>query len=400
MGKKKIILAFAVLFLVLGAGAAAASEIEDAKTEMEDIKDRKEETEKKINELEHEKGNIVSYIQKLDEQLNELTAEIDILSEKIDLVKADVRETKAELTEAGETENRQYDTMKRRIKYMYENGANDYLEILFGAVSVSDLLNRGEYIAKIAEYDNQLLDNYKETKESISEKEEELEIQLAELKRLNEEAEYEKSTVEQLSLKKAKELKKYEKDINRSEMEAAQYAESIEQQEELIEKLLEQERIRIQAAQREEAARKKQDVEEKGEIGVDGGGFCWPLTVSGTITSEFGGRTSPTEGASSNHMGVDIAVPTGTPVIAADGGSVVTASYQAAAGNYVMIYHGGSTFTVYMHCSQLVAEVGQEVSKGEVIAYSGSTGISTGPHLHFGLSIDGSYVNPLDYVSR
>lgn len=127
--------------------------------------------------------------------------------------------------------------------------------------------------------------------------------------------------------------------------------------------------------------------------------FRWPLGVAGKITSNFGNRESPTAGASTYHKGIDISAPAGTTIYAAAAGKVVTAQYSSSAGNYIMIYHGNSTYTVYMHCSSLSVSVGQSVEQGQAIGAVGSTGYSTGAHLHFGISINGSYVNPLSYVS-
>ncbi|MCR4628662.1 MAG: M23 family metallopeptidase, partial [Clostridium sp.] len=138
----------------------------------------------------------------------------------------------------------------------------------------------------------------------------------------------------------------------------------------------------------------------KGSMTKGSGSLSWPLASSGRITSTFGQRESPTAGASTNHKGVDIAVSSGTPIKAADGGTVVTATYSSSAGNYVVISHGNGTSTVYMHCQSLDVSAGDTVSKGETIAKVGSTGYSTGPHLHFGVLKNGQYVDPMDYVSQ
>ena len=117
--------------------------------------------------------------------------------------------------------------------------------------------------------------------------------------------------------------------------------------------------------------------------------FTWPCPASGRITSGFGGRKSPTKGASSNHQGIDISASTGTSIVAAAAGEVVIATYSSSAGNYVMISHGGGVYTVYMHASSLLVSQGQSVKKGQTIA----------SHLHFGVRVNGSYVNPTKYVS-
>ena len=151
----------------------------------------------------------------------------------------------------------------------------------------------------------------------------------------------------------------------------------------------------------EEEARKKAEASGKSYTvkSLGNTSFIWPCPSSSRITSNFGGRESPTEGASSNHQGIDIGASTGSNILAAASGVVTIATYSSSAGNYVMISHGGGVSTVYMHCSSLLVSEGEQVSQGQVIAKVGSTGYSTGPHLHFGIRSGGSYVNPLNYVS-
>ena len=129
-----------------------------------------------------------------------------------------------------------------------------------------------------------------------------------------------------------------------------------------------------------------------------GGSYMWPATQGSRISSYFGPRSSPTRGASTNHKGIDIPCPTGSDIVASAAGTVVVSQYSSSAGYYIMIDHGNGVSTVYMHNSQLVVSVGQSVEQGQVIAKAGSTGYSTGSHCHFGVMINGSYVNPLDYL--
>jgi murein DD-endopeptidase MepM/ murein hydrolase activator NlpD len=127
--------------------------------------------------------------------------------------------------------------------------------------------------------------------------------------------------------------------------------------------------------------------------------MIWPLPGYSSISSGFGPRTSPTAGASSYHKGIDIPAPVGTPIVAAIAGTVITSTYGSSEGNYVQIDHGNGVVTQYMHCSSLAVSVGQTVQQSQVIAYVGSTGVSTGAHLHFGVIINGTKYNPLQYVS-
>ena len=361
----------------------------------------------------------------------EIEKDMEDLNDKIRVVDADLVQTKKELEEAILQVESQYNSMKLRIKYMYENGEMDYISLLLQAENFGDFLNRTEYIAKISEYDKNCYENYIVLQKKVEDTKKKLEQRKEELALLKEELAYEEKTVTKLAKAKSKELAKYEAKIDKADGEVATFQKEIAKQEKLIEDLLEQRRKQIEEEERkkrEEEERKKREEEERkkreqekqkeqanskktsssssssskssSSATVSSGGYRWPLSVSGTITSRFGYRKQPTKGASTNHKGLDIAAPKGTPILATASGKVVTATYGSAAGYYVMIYHGNSTYSVYMHCSSINVSVGQQVSKGQTIAKVGSTGVSTGPHLHFGISVNGSYVNPLNYVGQ
>lgn len=410
------VLVFTMVLAFTFSQTASATSIKDAQNEKNALEEKKAEVQNSIMDLEKEKDNIVTYIEELDKKLNKLNGEIDNLNGKITKANSNLKQIKADLAQAKETAQNQYETMKKRIKYMYENGSQDYVEILLSSNSISDLLNRFEYINKINKYDRNLLNEYEASKNLIASKQVEQEKQIASLETMQAELKVEQQGVETLSAKKTEQLRKKNAAIHSSKEKVSEYDNAIQKQEELLEKLLEEERKRQEEELRRQEELKKQEEQQNqnngsnsngqsnnnggGSQGVASGNYRWPLNVSGTITSTFGYRDAPTAGASSYHKGIDIAVPSGTSVVAANGGTVTTASYQSAAGNYVMIYHGNSTYTVYMHLSSINVSVGQSVSKGQVIAYSGNTGVSTGPHLHFGVNVNGSYVNPLNYVSR
>lgn len=412
----KAVTIFMLIFTMTFSQTVYATGIQEAKNQKQVLEARKAQIEKSIRALEKDKKNIVTYIQKLDKRLNNLNAQVISLKGKIEVAEIDLRDIKADLKEAKETEQNQYDTMKKRIKYIYENGSQGYLEIILGSRSFSDLLNRVEYITKIQKYDNNLLEEYQKTKQLVAKKKTEQENKITDLKNMKAELAVEQAGVKKLVSKKTAQLKKKQSSIKSSKNKVSAYQREIANQEKKLEKLLAAERKKREAAlkkqQAEEAAKKKQasasasssssssSSSASGSSTSGGKGYRWPLDVGGTITSTFGYRNAPTAGASSYHKGLDIAVPVGTQVHAAAGGTVVTASYQAAAGNYIQISHGGGVYTVYMHLSSIGVSVGQTVSKGAVIGYSGSTGVSTGPHLHFGVNVNGSYVNPLNYVSR
>lgn len=420
MKKKNFIgiLIFSAVIMLLSSFrlASFASEVDKAKDNKTSLEKKKEETELRISELEKKKDDIISYIEELDKELGRLITEIDTTNLNIQTAQDELTAAQEELELARITEENQYTIMKNRIMYMYENGQTDYLDIIMKSDDLSDILNQVEYMSKITEYDNHLLDEYVKLKEDVIVKEEAQETKLAELNELKDKLTYEQETVERLSSDKNKELVKYEESISESQTLSAEYSSKLEEQELIIEQLLEAERLRIEAEQKAEEERRRREQERKEQAAAAAGAensgststapsnnsfsgdFTWPVPSSSRITSTFGNRDQPTAGASTYHKGIDIGAPSGNSIVAAASGTVVTATYSVSAGNYIMLSHGDSTYTVYMHCSNLFVATGDQVNKGQEIAAVGSTGISTGAHLHFGISMNGNYVNPLDYV--
>ena len=384
---------------------ATKSGLSDAKSKKTALEAEKKKTEQELKNLEGLKSDTTAYVKKLDSSLESIGNELSKLNDDIDAKEKQIDTTKQELFEAKETEKSQYESMKLRIKYMYEKGDSTYVDLLMEAGSLSELLSKAEYITKISSYDRQKLDEYAATKEKIAEKEKALEGEHAELLTLQDETEAKQASVEKLLAAKQTELRNYETKIASAEGQISEYAKSIEAQENQIKS------IEAEIKRKEEEARKKAEEEKKKAAAANKAAqtyktvslgdisFTWPCPASGRITSGFGSRKSPTKGASSNHQGIDISAPTGTSIVAAAAGEVVIATYSSSAGNYVMISHGGGVYTVYMHASSLLVSQGQSVKKGQTIAKVGSTGYSTGSHLHFGVRVNGSYVNPTKYVS-
>ena len=364
-------------------------QISDAEKQRKDFTKKAEELQNEMEEIEKSKDETLVYIEKLDKKSAALEESLVDLKNRINKSSEELDAASTELKEAETTEEKQYSTMKKRIKYMYENGTQDYLEILFSSRDISDLLNRTEYIGKISSYDQSIFENYKEIKQQITQKKSEIEARLSELKELQAEETAEKDTLTALTKNKKEELRKYNEKLDISQEKSAEYARQAAEAEAEVEKLLQERQAEID----------RQNSMGSGNSGGDGS-LRWPLSISGRISSGFGKRSSPTAGASTYHKGLDIAAPAGTPIVAAAEGKVVTAAYSSSAGNYVMISHGNSLYTVYMHCSRLAVKEGDMVGSGQVIAYVGSTGISTGAHLHFGVSKNGSYVDPQIYVSQ
>ncbi|MDO5291614.1 MAG: peptidoglycan DD-metalloendopeptidase family protein [bacterium] len=423
-----------------------ATTVDEVKDKISDLEKEKQQIQQNIANLEKQTGDISVYIEELDKQLSELSSKIDTLSGQITNTKANLEKNQKELALAKTDLSGQYDVMKARVKYMYENGSDDYMDMLLQASSITELLNRAEYINKISKYDQNLYGNYDNTVKLIATKQQQIKESLETLNTLQQKLELEKDGVNTLLENKKTQLDNYKKKISEAKVDVNNKQQQIEEENEVVEQLLEEARKKAEAEEAarkkaEEEARKKAEEEKKKQEAAEqaakeeadknnnsssnnsssnnsqgssgnsssssdgsssntsSSSLRWPLNTSGRITSTFGYRESPTAGASSYHKGIDIGIPTGTSVVAAGSGTVVVSQYHYSAGNYVMINHGNGLYTVYMHNSSLKVSVGDHVSKGQVIALSGSTGVSTGPHLHFGVSKNGTYVNPLNYVS-
>ncbi|MGI6055333.1 MAG: murein hydrolase activator EnvC family protein [Clostridium sp.] len=375
--------------------AATKKDVDDAKGKISSLEEEKKKAEAAIQELEGLKSNTETYVRQLDSQVDSLGQEVSRLEGDIAGKTQSIGETTEKLKEAEVTEQEQYESMKLRIKYMYENGDSSYLNLLLESRSVSELLNRAEYVSKISEYDREMLDQYVATKEGIAADKQKLEEEKEELEDLKSQTEAKQNAVELLLNEKSQELERVNAQIGEKTAEAEAYEKDIKAQEDAIRRIEEELRRQEEEARKAaEAAGKTYNTVSLGNIN-----FIWPCPSSSRITSAFGSRTSPTEGASSNHKGIDIGASTGSNILAAADGTVSIATYSYSAGNYIMLNHGGGVTTVYMHCSSLLVSPGETVKKGQVIAKVGSTGYSTGPHLHFGIRYNGSYVNPSSYVS-
>ncbi len=357
--------------------------LSDAQKELNDLKEQLKAAEGIVDDLENSRDNVKSKISKLNKTMIEISAKITELEKMLIAKNEQINETLEQLEAAQDTADKQYDDMKIRIQFMYENGQTSYLESLLTAESLSDFLNAAEYINQIQQYDREKLDEYRTTIAEIELFEQQLEDERAELESLKSDVEVEKQQVANVIAKRENELASIKSDLDEAMDEAELIAAEVQAQEEVIAEI-----IRV-------------TLENGGSLGdAYAGAFTWPLPSSSRVTSDFGPRKSPTPGASSNHKGIDIGAPKGSDIVAAAPGKVIISRYSTSAGYYISIDHGGGLVTVYMHCSKLIAKVGDVVAGGQVIAEVGSTGYSTGPHLHFGVSLNGTYVSPWGYVSK
>lgn len=364
------------------------NKISAAEEEKKALEDKLAELEAKKANLEKDKKELSEYVKELDSQLAELEQQIEELNDSIVTKEEEIAQTELELQEAIATEEAQYEAMKLRIQFMYEQGESNYFAMLLSAEDFSDMLNKADYIEQLSAYDRQKLDEYVATTAFVRLCKAELEAQKSLLDKTKEAVVIQQNDVEEIMEKKQDEITRYESDIATQEAAIQEYEEDLEYQNEVISQL-----------EAEVLEAKKEILLENGiVISYEGGKLTWPCPSYTRISSPFGWRIHPTLGVNKFHNGVDMAAPTGSDILAAYSGEVVAATYNSSMGNYVMMNHGNGFYTIYMHASKLCVSPGDIIVEGEKIAEVGSTGRSTGPHLHFGIRKDGAYVNPMDYL--
>lgn len=395
--------------------ATEESNLSEAQQEKKTLENDLQKAKELIDSLKGSKEDIQSEVEKLDKQLNEISGKVKELESQLSKKRQEIANTESALNKAKEQEKKQYRNMKKRIQFMYENGQTSYVEMLLSADSFTDFLNAVEYITQISQYDRKMLKEYQNMQVTIADTQKTLETDYASLQSLQAKVQEEKQAVAALESAKKGELNDVADDLTDAQTVAKAYEAEIQAQNEVI--------AQIQAAQKraaeQQAAQQQAQAAEENQGATDAAGenqntaqnttpsgngqstgsMMWPCPSSKRVTSDYGPRTSPINGASSNHKGIDIGAAYGADIVAADGGTVLVATYSSSGGNYVIIDHGGGLCTVYMHASSLTVSAGQTVSKGQVIAKVGSTGISTGNHLHFGVTLNGVYVSPWGYVS-
>ena len=366
-----------------------AASIEDEKKKQEEMQKELKNTEKYLKELEKLKGNTQAYIKELDVRLNQLTDNIYKIEGQVTAKQAEIEATKLDIVKAKEDINARYEAMKLRIKYMYENGQSSYVDMILGSQSMNELLTRAEYLSKITAYDRDQLEKLQLAKEALDAKEAQLVAEEAELAGLLAEAQAEADATEELIAAKKNVVEGYANDISDAEAEKKNLLEDIETQKAIIAELEEIERKR-----REEALKNQLN------LTYDGGKMTWPVPGYSRISSYFGTRPDPFGSPTQEfHGGIDIPAPRGVNIVSAYDGQVAWSYYSNSAGHWVGVDHGNGIYTVYMHMSKRLVNEGDMVKKGDVLGLIGSTGRSTGNHLHFAVRKDGSYVDPLKWVS-
>lgn len=341
-------------------------------------------------ELETQKANLKEYVAQLDNSLMEMEQNIIQLNQQISAKEEEIRQNEMELEEAQEREESQKESMITRIRFAYEAGTPQIAELLLGASNFGDFLNKADYVQKVVAYDQRMLQDYVTIREYVELCREELELEKQILDQAKYNVELEQKSLEELIDQKSRDIISYETDISNKENAIREYEAEIAAQ-----------NAEIAALEAAVAEEKKKIIANSGKVlSYDGGVFKFPLATYTRISDDYGMRIHPTLGVEQFHNGVDFASPKGTAIYAAYDGVVAAAAYSGTMGNYVMIDHGDGLYTIYMHASALYVEKGDAVVRGETIAAVGSTGRSTGNHLHFSVRLNGAYTSPWNYLSE
>lgn len=353
-----------------------------------------QDAQKQVDELQQQKDSVQAEKNSVEEELKKIATQMEETQKKLDAKQAEITQAEEDLVQAKVEENTQYQSMKIRIKYMYENGNTEFIEVLAESENISDFLNKTEYISQLSTYDRDKLKEFQKTVKAVEEQEAALQAEYQELNTLQTDL-VDQQTQAQNLLK--------EKDVKLADL-SSQLGSKME----TLQKLVAEEKRRQEEA---EAAKQQQQQQQQQQNPPAGGGSVVTPPTSGNVSSGSGYFTHPCPGMTyqssyfgeirefeiGGHKGNDYAAPVGTPTYAAAAGRVIIAGYSSSAGNWVVIDHGNGLVTKYMHHSSICVSAGQYVERGQQIGAVGSTGQSTGPHLHFQVEKNGVAVSPDQY---
>ncbi len=320
--------------------------------------------------VEAEKEEVTNELSEVTEKVEAAQAEVDEIQSSIDVKEVEITQAANEIEQLKDEMSRREEGLNDRLRAMYKNGSVGYLDVLLGSNSISEFLNNMEMIQRIYKNDQDTLKTLEEQHDILEEKQAVLETEKADL-----DEQKEKQAEKQASLEESK----------------------AELQEQLDALNAEADRISAEIKARQEALAQQQAQNGTSSGNYSGGTMMWPCD-STYITSEFGYRIHPITGIWTGHTGIDIGCNMYAPIYAAESGTVILAEWYGGYGNAVVIDHGGGITTLYGHNAELYVSAGQKVSRGETIAGAGSTGWSTGPHLHFEVREGGEYVDPMGYL--
>lgn len=366
--------------VVVPASAVTQAEIDAMKEEANSLKQQQEEIQDQLDSLAADRENAMARKTLLEQQINATRAEINTIAAQIAKYDELIAQKQEELSQAEAEEQAQYELFCERVRYMEEQGEVSYWSILFSSKDFADLLDNAMMVEEIMDYDNQVMDQLIALREQIEE----------------DKAELETARQEQQDAKAEQEAAQANLQAQESEVDAL--LSQISNQEDELEAREAQLRAASDAATAEIAAAERELAAQIANVPSESG-FLWPLPGRYNLSSLFGSRKHPITGKANNHTGIDIPASSGTSILAAKSGVVTTSTYNNSYGNYVVVSHSDGTSTLYAHMVRRNCSKGDTVSQGQVIGYVGTTGSSTGNHLHFEVRVNGSRVDPISYFT-
>ena len=362
---------------------AQAASTSQLKSRLAELKSARAEANAAVEALEGESEKYSEKIAALDYQIQSTRAELNATQKIIDSLTRDIADKQDELDETIAQLDEKQELFETRIRVMYENGDTTYLEVLLSSEDFSDMLTNMEIVSQIMDYDKGIVEEYKALKAQIETQKAALESDRKDKQDYADDLEQAYEEIE-AQKKEYKALKaKVDSDLALKKAEAERM---LREQDEINDEI---------------AALSRQETAASGGGGgkVYSGSLVWPCPSYSRISSQYGYRTHPISGTRKLHKGLDIAASSGNPVIAAASGTVVKSYFSSSYGNYVVISHGGGLMTAYAHMTRRLVSAGQTVAAGQQVGTVGSTGNSTGPHLHFEVYVGGSTTNPMNYFS-
>ena len=399
LGKPTLALALAVFVLQgAGGGEAIAASLTELQQEQAKLEQEQEENDAKLASLKEDQSKQQEYKDALDAQMQNLQSQIDGLNTQINSLDASIEEKNTAIAEKQKNIDEDVETLKERLCAIYMMGDASTLEILLQSESVIDMAQKVELLNIITEHDTKLIAQLTADMESIADEKAEIESEKEQVAAARTELESKGSELAEVQAEAERVLEELNQSVASVQAESDRIAQEKEQASAEIDQWWEDYYAQLAAQENQQNnGSSGSSGGSSGSIGSGGyvstGNFTWPVP----------GFTNISCGYSSGHKAIDISgggrTIYGTPIVAADSGKVVTATYHYSYGNYVMIDHGGGYSTLYAHASSLAVSVGQTVTKGQTIAYVGSTGNSTGPHLHFEVRVNGVRQNPFNWFS-
>ncbi len=369
---KKLLYLLVGFFLLVGTwntafGANLEQQLDNIRQELQQRKQQESNAKRDVSNYASELSEINRTINDTDSQLNNIMIALNTTEEKIRATEEKIREAEVRLSKKN-------DELAKRVRYIYENGTTNYLEVVFDAIDFNDFVTRTEMMKCMVESDVKVIDCVRAEREVIQKEKSALEAEKASLNELL-------KRQREIKVKLQEKQNQQQQLVSRAKSDLARFSGEIDrleaQESEIIRQLV---------------------LQNGGSKDYVGGEFTWPTPGHTWITSEFGNRPHPVYGGTKFHAGIDIGAPMGASVVAAQSGEVIDVSYMTGYGNVVILQHGGGIVTLYAHLSRQLVKKGQWVDKGKEIAKVGSTGVSTGPHLHFEVRVNGNPVNPHNYL--